>query len=144
MVGPSRDLRGWVIVALAIGAVAEVAWTISLGLDLPNRYVVHHWTLAWVGLDVMEIAMLLATAYLAWARRPGLLALAASSTATLYVLDAWFDVTTAGRSDILGSVLMLLLEVSVALVLWWVAWRALRRFGASSAAQRETPSRARR
>ncbi|HET8990677.1 MAG TPA: hypothetical protein VFN59_06230 [Acidimicrobiales bacterium] len=139
-----RDLRGWVIVALSIGAVAEVAWTIVLGLALPNRYVAHHWTLAWVGLDVMEIGMLLATAYMAWARRPGLLAIAASSTATLYVLDAWFDVTTSGRAGRADAALMLILELSVAIVLWWIAGRALRRFGATSAAQRETPSRARR
>ncbi len=144
MVGAPRDLRGRVIVALALGAVAEVAWTIALGLRLPNRYVAHHWTLAWVGLDVMEIAMLLVTAYLAWRRRPGLLALSASSTATLYVLDAWFDVTTAGRGDVAGSALMLLLEVPVALVLWWIARRALGRFGAGAAAQRETPSSPRR
>ena len=141
MVGPPRDLRGRIILALTLGSIGEVAWTIALGLSLPNRYVVHHWTLAWVGLDVMEVVMLLVTAYLAWRRRPGLLALSASSTATLYVVDAWFDVTTAGRSDRTGSALMLILEIPVALVLWWVAGRALRRFGVRSAAQRETPSR---
>ncbi|HQU27211.1 MAG TPA: hypothetical protein PLS29_09310 [Acidimicrobiales bacterium] len=139
MFGPPRDLRGRVIVALAIGAVGEVAWTIVLGLRLPNRYVAHHWTLTWVGIDVIEIVMLLVTAFLAWRRRPGPLALSASATAMLYVVDAWFDVTTAGRGDVADSALMLILEIPVALVLWWVAGRALRRVGA--AAQRETPSR---
>ncbi len=132
-----RDLRGRVILALAIGAVAEVAWTIVLGLRLPTRYEAHRWTLAWVGLDVIEISMLLATAYFAWRRRPGLLALAASATGALYVIDAWFDVTTASPGDLASSAALLVVELPIAFALWWTAVRALRRYGAL---QRETPS----
>ncbi len=134
-----RDLRGRVILALATGAVAEVAWTVLLGLRLPNRYEVRHWTLAWVGLDAIEIAMLVATAYLAWRRRPGLLALSASATAALYVVDAWFDVTTASPGDLASSAALLAVELPIALALWWTAARALRRYGAA-VAQSETPS----
>lgn len=137
-----RDTRGRVILALSAGAVVEVAWTILLGLRLPDRYVAHHWVLAWVGLDVMEITMLLVTAYLGWRRRPGPLALVASVAATLYTVDAWFDVTTAGPGDVARSASLLALELPIAAALWWVAARALRDYGEQRVglAQSATPS----
>lgn len=142
MLSRPRDTRGRVILALSVGAVGEVVWTILLGLGLPDRYVAHHWVLAWVGLDVMEIAALLVTAYLAWRSRPGPLALVAAVTGTLYTIDAWFDVTTAGPGDLAHSASLLALELPVAAALWWVSVRALRRYGDLRAglAQSATPS----
>lgn len=126
-----RTARDRVLAALTVGAIGEIGWTIFLGLRLPPHYVARHWDLAWVGLDVFEILMLFSSAWAAWRQRALLIPLS-SVTATLFALDAWFDVTTAGRGDVLESALLAgLIEVPAALVLWWISLRALRRLFAA-------------
>lgn len=126
-----RTARSRVLAALTAGAIGEIGWTIVLGLRLPPHYVARHWDLAWVGLDVVEIVMLLASAWAAWRQRALLIPLCAI-TGTLFALDAWFDVTTAGRGSILESALLAgIVEVPAALVLWWISLRALRRLVSS-------------
>jgi hypothetical protein len=123
-----RTTRDGLLTALVVGAFIEILWTIYLGWRLPRHYVAHHWDLAWVGLDVAEILMLLGSAWAAWRRRAVLILFAVVS-ATLLLLDAWFSVTTAGHGDFRESVLVsIVLEVPSALVLLWIARRAARRF----------------
>ena len=64
-----RIARGPVLALLVTVSIVEIVWTIYLGLRLPRHYVANHWDLAWVGLDVGEIAMMLITAWAAWRRR---------------------------------------------------------------------------
>jgi hypothetical protein len=110
-----------------MGAVGEIAWCIYLGLALPPHYVAHHWALAWIGLDIGEVSMLFASAWAAWRQR-ALLILFTIVGATLFLLDAWFDVTTANHGDLAQSlVLALFLEVPSAIALLWVARRAVIR-----------------
>jgi hypothetical protein len=95
-----------------------------LGWKLPPHYVAGHWALAWVGLDVAEVSMLLGAAWAAWRQRAVLIVFSIAA-ATMFLLDAWFDVTTAGRGGELQSVtLAVFVEVPSALVLLWVARRA--------------------
>jgi hypothetical protein len=111
---------------LILGALAETLWTIYVGYELPRHYVANHWDVAWVGLDTAQVLMLGASAWAAW-RRSRLLTIFATSSSTLLLLDAWFDVTTARRGDIFQSLLLAgFVEVPSALVLLWVAHRALR------------------
>ena len=83
-------------VGRAYGAMALllVPWIIYLGLSLPSRSLNQHYALTWVGFDVVLLAALARTSYLALRRRP-LIALSATATSTLLLVDAWFDVTTA-------------------------------------------------
>jgi hypothetical protein len=119
--------RDRLLVALLMGAVGEIAWCVYLGLVLPRHYVAHHWALAWIGLDIAEVAMLFAAAWAAWRQR-ALLILFTIVGATLFLLDAWFDVTTANHGDVTQSlVLALFLEVPSAIALLWVARRAVIR-----------------
>jgi hypothetical protein len=121
-----RSPRDRLMVALIVGAVLEILWTIYLAWQLPRHYVAYHWDLAWVGVDVAEVVLLLASAWAAWRRLAILIPLVVSS-ATLLLLDAWFDVTTAGHGDLDTSVLVaLLLELPSALLLLWIARRATR------------------
>jgi hypothetical protein len=114
-------------VALLTGAVGEIAWCFYLGLALPPHYVAHHWALAWIGLDIAEVSMLFASAWAAWRQR-ALLILFTIVGATLFLLDAWFDVTTANHGGLTQSlVLALFLEVPSAIALLWVARRAVIR-----------------
>jgi hypothetical protein len=95
-----------------------------LGWKLPRHYVAGHWALAWVGLDVAEVSMLLGAAWAAWRQRAVLIVFSIAA-ATMFLLDAWFDVTTASHGDELQSVaLAVFVEVPSALVLFWVARRA--------------------
>jgi hypothetical protein len=122
-----RSRRDRLLVALLVGAVGEIVWCVYLGLALPPHYVADHWALAWIGLDVAEVSMLFASAWAAWRQR-ALLILFTIVGATLFLLDAWFDVTTANHGDITQSlVLALFLEVPSAIALLWVARRAVIR-----------------
>ena len=122
-----RVIRWSILRLLIVGALVEVVWTVYVGIDLPRHYVANHWDLAWVGLDIAEITMLVGAAWAGW-RRSNLTVVFATASATLLVVDAWFDVTTARRGDLFQSVVLaVLVEVPSALVLLWVALRVLRR-----------------
>jgi hypothetical protein len=121
-----RIARGPLLTLLVTVATVEIVWTIFLGLRLPRRYVADHWDLAWVGIDLAEIAMMFLTAWAAWRRR-ALFILFAAVSATLFLIDAWFDITTARRGDVWQSGLVAVgWEVPLAFVLYWIAGRAIQ------------------
>jgi len=111
---------------LSLAILGETAWTIYIGTSLPRTYVADHWDLAWVGVDTAEILVLVGAAWAAWKRRAILIAFAVAS-ATLLLLDAWFDLTTARHGDVLQSVAAACLAVPAALAMLWVARRASQR-----------------
>lgn len=119
-----RTRRDRLLATLLIGASLEILWAVYLGWKLPRHYVADHWALAWVGLDVAEISMLVGAAWSAWRHRAMLIVFSIAA-ATLFLLDAWFDVTTANHGDELQSVVLAVcVEVPSALLLLWVARRA--------------------
>lgn len=75
-------------------AVALVPWIVFLSLTLPSRTTVSHYRLAWVGFDTMLLVAFARTAYLTMRRRVQT-EIAAAATATMLLVDAWFDMTTA-------------------------------------------------
>lgn len=109
---------------LAAGA-ALVPWIAVLGATLPTTYAAQHWQLAWMGFDAFEALGLLATAWLMRRGDPRA-GFAAIFTATLLVVDAWFDVTTAGAGDLPTSALLAVgLELPLAAFCAVAAWRLL-------------------
>jgi hypothetical protein len=80
--------------ALLLIAAGLTGWVVELGAVLQGPAQVRNWSSTWVGLDLMEIAGLVLTAILLH-RRSAYLSAAAAVTATLFGLDAWFDVLTA-------------------------------------------------
>jgi hypothetical protein len=118
--------RDPMLTMLAGAALLETAWTIYIAWRLPRHYVANHWALAWVGLDVAQIAMLLLAAWAAWRGR-ALLILYATAAGTLLLVDAWFDVTTARNGGFVQSLLFaLLIEIPAAVALFWITWRTIR------------------
>jgi hypothetical protein len=79
---------------LMVVAVGLGAWVLELGAVLRGQAEVRNWSSVWVGLDLMEIGGLVLTAILL-RRRSAFVAAVAAMTATLFALDAWFDVLTA-------------------------------------------------
>ncbi|MGI8449367.1 MAG: hypothetical protein ACR2MP_19755 [Streptosporangiaceae bacterium] len=110
------------VLLLTVSSAALVPWIIFLALTLPHRYVASHWTLTWVGFDVVLLSGLALTAWFAWRRRQAVV-ISAFITGTLLTCDAWFDITTAsGQLDRITSVASaLLLELPLATLLFAVA-----------------------
>ncbi len=79
---------------LLLIAAGLTVWVFELGAVLQGQAEVRNWSSVWVGLDLMEITGLVVTAILL-RRRSAYLSAAAAVTATLFALDAWFDVLTA-------------------------------------------------
>ena len=80
------------------GAVLLVPWTVYLALTLPRRDTATHYRAAWVGFDILLVIAILLTAYYAF-RMDERVQLPAMATATLLIVDAWFDIMTSGRRD---------------------------------------------
>lgn len=106
-------------------ACALVPWVVYLGLTLPDRAVSHNYRLAWVGFDVLLLGALARTSWLAWRRSPFVVNVA-SATATLLVVDAWFDVATSqsGMPRLIAVLSALLVELPAAVLSLVIAGRA--------------------
>lgn len=111
---------------LAAAAVL-VPWTIHLGQMLPSRHLSAHWDIVWVGFD-LALAVALGLIGLAAARRSAWLEGAATASASLLLVDAWFDVLTSRTmaERLVALVEAGLAEIPLALVCIWVARRAVK------------------
>jgi hypothetical protein len=118
-----KGLVGWLL--LAAGLIL-LPWICVLWATLPDGYPAQHWRLAWVGVDVLEALGLLTTGWLL-RRGDAKASFAAIGTATLLVVDAWFDVATAGDDVVSSLVLALGLELPLAALCVTVAWRRFQR-----------------
>ena len=113
----------WVAPTFAFCAVVTVPWIVYLAITLPHSQRVHDRT-AWVGFDIGLVIMLSLTAFLAWRGQPKV-ALAAIATATMLVVDAWFDVLTSQRGSAqLMAVVLAVVEIGLAIVCVWIAFHA--------------------
>jgi hypothetical protein len=127
LVGPRGRVARWVATVYVGFAVALIPWVIYLALVLPRRNLNEHYDLTWVGFDCLLVAALARTGYLALKRRP-LIAVSAAATATLLVVDVWFDVMTAEGAQARGEavVIAVLVELPLAAVSAAIARRASR------------------
>jgi hypothetical protein len=55
-------------VLLTGASVGLIPWIVLLAITLPHRYVASHWTVTWVGFDIVLLGCLAPTAWLAWRR----------------------------------------------------------------------------
>jgi hypothetical protein len=107
--GAAKPAFWWLVRLIAVSAAVLVPWAAYLALSLPASVSARHWPTAWTGLDVVMAAGLAATAWLA-VRRDRRMAFPAVSTATLLLVDAWFDVCTAPAG---GPLVMALADMCV-------------------------------
>jgi hypothetical protein len=127
-VRPRRSPGG--IAALVAAGVSTVLlpWCLILAATLPATYEANHWRLAWVGLDFGTAVAAGLTALLLHRQDPRAV-LAATVAGTLLLVDAWFDVSTAGPGldHNLAVAEAVLLEVPLAICAFVVASRELSR-----------------
>ncbi len=130
-----RELR----MVLTVGSVVVlVPWIVYLALTLPRVYVAHNWDVAWVGFDVLLLAMLLTTGVLAFFGRQ-LVSVTAFATGMLLTCDAWFDVMTSHGGDTTVSVVSaLVIELPLASLLVFSSLQVLRLCSAPMAAAAQT------
>ncbi|MFE3150817.1 MULTISPECIES: hypothetical protein [unclassified Streptomyces] len=74
--------------------LALLPWLVVLADSLPGTATASNWSTAWIGLDTLESLGLISTGLLA-VRGNHLHTLTAAATATLLMVDAWFDTMTA-------------------------------------------------
>ena len=123
LIADNARLVSWAGPAFILFAIVLIPWTIYLGLKLPSRQLSSHYDIAWVGFDVILLAVLAATGFFALRRSP-FLAVGASAAATLLVADAWFDVMTAppGNQFLVSLASAVLIELPLAAVCGWLAY----------------------
>jgi hypothetical protein len=120
---------------LPITAAGLLIWIFILGSTLQGQAQVRDWSIAWVGLDLTETCGLAMTGLLVFRRHPATSPVAAV-TATLFAVDAWFDVTTslAGAAWYEALLFAFAAEIPLAMLLTGVSVAALRwRSGAPDA-----------
>jgi hypothetical protein len=105
----AKPVFRWLVRLIAISAVVLLPWAAYLALSLPASVSARHWPAAWTGLDVVMAAGLAVTAWLA-VRRDRRMVFPAVATATLLLVDAWFDVCTAPAG---GPLVMALADMGV-------------------------------
>ncbi|HZV27113.1 MAG TPA: hypothetical protein VFG00_12585 [Acidothermaceae bacterium] len=105
-------------------SILLVPWTIFVALVLPSRQLSPNYDVAWAGFDVFLCAGLGATGYFAL-RRSRWAPLAAVATATMLVIDAWFDVMTSpsGRDLVVAVALAALVEIPLSALCMFLARR---------------------
>lgn len=111
---------------LLVIAGVLLAWTIVLGSLMHGQAEVRNWSVSWIGMDLLQVVGLVVTSQLL-ARRARLVSPAAAATATLLILDAWFDVMTAegGAAWYLALAMAAFAELPAALWLAALSRRAL-------------------
>ena len=105
-------------------AALLILWTVYLALSLPKENLEHHFRLTWVGFDLALALSLYLTAHMAF-RLDARVQAPAMVAATLLVVDAWFDITTAtsGKAAIEALILALAVELPAAAFSLYVAHR---------------------
>jgi hypothetical protein len=121
LVDESRLIR-WVGPTFALFSVVMVPWVVYIGMSLPSRQLSPNYDLAWAGFDVLLAAGLASSAYFAL-RRSRYLSASAAATATVLIVDAWFDcMTTPGSERWRSIAFCLLVELPLAAVCLWLSY----------------------
>jgi hypothetical protein len=133
-----RILPAWVPKLYLFLGIATIPWTVFLAITLPTRHVTHHWDVAWVGLDIAIITLLLLNA-LFMARASRWLVISATGTAALLVTDAWFDILSSRYGMQLYEAIGLaaIIELPLAMLTLSIAIKTLNRFAENSTVHRK-------
>lgn len=102
-----------------------IPWTVVLANFLPSKHLSRNWDVLWVGFDtIMLLATLLTLYYII--RRKIWVIISASALATLFIIDAWFDILTSrtGREQ-QQSIIMGCIEIILAILTYYMVYRII-------------------
>jgi hypothetical protein len=119
---PAWASRVYILLGLVL-----VPWTVYLGTTLPKHHLSSHWDVSWTGLDIGLTLSLICTGLLAYAKSIWLI-IAASTTGSLLLVDAWFDVMSEKSAFVLHQAiaLALLFEIPLALMSYYLAFHTIQ------------------
>ena len=131
----------WLAAGIAAAGVGLLPWMAYLAVSLPASTRAWHWPAAWIGLDVMEAAGLLATGILLL-RRDVRFCLTALPTAGVLLSDAWFDCATAppGGGELASVGMAIVAELPTAAVCAILGGLGLRRLLARGIPGSQSPA----
>ena len=120
---PSWASRLYIMLGLVL-----VPWTVYLGTTLPEHHLSSHWDISWTGLDIGLAASLICTGVTAYAKSIWVI-IAASTTGSLLLVDAWFDVMSERSAFVLHEaiILALLFEIPLALMSYYLAFHTIQK-----------------
>ena len=121
----------WIVPLFGLAALLLVPWVVLVIVSLPSAHRAAHWDIAWAGFDVALALLLVTVAVATWRGSPWLEG-AATATATLLLVDAWFDVLTSStRAELVVSIAeAVLVELPLGVLCLLLARNAERRLGA--------------
>lgn len=119
----------WIVPLFGLAALLLVPWVVLVIVSLPSAHRAAHWDIAWAGFDVALALLLVTVAVATWRGSPWLEG-AAAATATLLLVDAWFDVLTSStRVELVVSIAeAVLVELPLAILCLLLARSAERRY----------------
>jgi hypothetical protein len=120
-------IPAWTTKLYIMLAVVLLPWTIYLGVTLPEHHLSAHWDVSWTGLDIGLIVTLIATGLFAYFRSIWVI-IAAASTGSLLLVDAWFDIMSERQGSDFRQALILafVFELPLAALSYYLAGHALR------------------
>jgi len=129
-------VRGWdrTTRLLAGSAAGLIPWTGFLFVTLPPDDMARNWSTMWIGFDLLMAAAFAATARL-YLRHDPRVGIMAAVVATLLIVDAWFDTSTAASgADCVESWLSaIFVEFPIAFFCTRLAWRSTADIAAGQA-----------
>jgi uncharacterized membrane protein len=78
--------------------IALIPWILNLAQNLPPSHLAEHWDTLWVGFDVLILISVALTAIFIIKRAIWVI-MSATAVATLFIVDAWFDIMTSKPGD---------------------------------------------
>jgi hypothetical protein len=115
----------WAGPLFAVLSVGLLPWIAYIAITLPARQLSPNYDIAWAGFDVLLFCGLAGTAYFAL-RRSLYLSSAATATATILIVDAWFDVMTSPSNERPQALLLcIVVELPLAAVCLWLSHHTL-------------------
>lgn len=112
---------------IALGLIL-VPWTAYLSTTLPNHHLAAHWDISWTGLNIGLMLSLICTGLFAYAKSMWLI-IAASTTGSFLLVDAWFDIMTERSGFQLQQAIFLALafEIPLAIMSYYLAFHTIKR-----------------
>ncbi|MEY9926905.1 hypothetical protein ABH926_001530 [Catenulispora sp. GP43] len=101
----SQAARHKMAIGFVGSAIVLVGWMVFLANTLHGKATVSHWATVWIGLDTME-ALALATLGILLVRHDHRARTAATVAATLFGMDAWFDVMLSTGGDVAQALIL--------------------------------------
>ncbi len=119
-------LPKWVMILYSFMAIILIPWIFDLASNLPAKHVTRHWDTLWVGFDIAMLVVILATIFL-MIKHAIWVIVSGTILATLFVVDAWFDVLTArSGGDQRKAIFFGIIEISLALLTYRIIYHAVR------------------